>query len=162
MVDWSILVFKISNLITFTNISAKFPRGCFQSNNNYEDWKNYQNLAQLSLYENVDNGDDDEHCYSHYGYQYYSGYFPSYGGNILDISIDPTYTPLGICRRACMYVCLLHDVQDIECKYGFSECKGRYYTVQQLTAASACGETTVKRGRINGGKLILYLIYFVT
>ena len=39
----------------------------------------------------------------------------------------------------------------------------RYYTVQQLIAqlSSARGETTVKRGRINGGKLILSLIYFV-
>ena len=37
----------------------------------------------------------------------------------------------------------------------------RYDTVQQLIAqlSSACGETTVKRGRINDGKLILSLIY---
>ena len=35
----------------------------------------------------------------------------------------------------------------------------RYYTVQQLTAqlSSAYSETTVKLGRINGGKLILLL-----
>ena len=56
----------------------------------YRDWV-------VSLYENVDNGDDDdddEHCYSHYGchhygYHRYLGYYPCYGGNVLDISIDP-------------------------------------------------------------------------
>ena len=39
----------------------------------------------------------------------------------------------------------------------------RYYTVQQMIAQlwSSHGETTVKRGRINGGKLIVSLIYFV-
>ena len=38
----------------------------------------------------------------------------------------------------------------------------RYYTVEQLIAQlRQCGETTVKCGRINGGKLILSLIYFV-
>ena len=37
----------------------------------------------------------------------------------------------------------------------------RYYTVQQLIAqlSLALCETTVKRGRINGGELILSLIY---
>ena len=37
----------------------------------------------------------------------------------------------------------------------------RYYTVQQLIAqlSSVSGETAVKRGRINDGKLILTLIY---
>ena len=34
----------------------------------------------------------------------------------------------------------------------------QYYTAH---LSSAHGETTVKRGRINGGKLILSLIYFV-
>ena len=43
----------------------------------------------ISVYENVDNGDDDEHRYSHYGYQHYLGFYPSYGGNVLDISIEP-------------------------------------------------------------------------
>ena len=37
--DWFILAFKISDLITFANISAKFPRGRFQSNNNNKAWK---------------------------------------------------------------------------------------------------------------------------
>ena len=103
---------------------------------------------------------------------------------------------------------LLHDVQDIEGKYGFLECKfrtilhgsspahtghavqrsatprgfllvlGPPFDARQLcgvalrgaagvwpasttdcTAASARGQTAVKRGRINGGKLILSLVY---
>ena len=54
------------------------------------------------------------------------------------------------------YLFLLHDVRDIECKYGFLECKYRkilHRSTTDCTAVSARGQTTVKGGRINGGKL---------
>ena len=56
----------------------------------------------------------------------------------------------------------LHDVRDIECRYGFLECKYRamlHGSTTDCTAVSASGQTTVKRDRINGGKLILSLVY---
>ena len=56
------------------------------------------------------------------------------------------------------YSVLLHDVRDIECKYGFLEYKYRtilHRSTADCTAASAHGQTTVKHGRINGGKLII-------
>ena len=70
-------------------------------------------------------------------------------------------------RNKHIYVYLLHNAQDIECKYGFWECK---YTAilhgsvtdccQQLSSARCYRRLlTFKRGRINGGKLILSLIY---
>ena len=66
-------------------------------------------------------------------------------------------------RASCDTWCiLLHDLRDIECKYGFLERKHRailHGSTTGCTAASARGQTTVKRGRINGGKLILSLIY---
>ena len=49
----------------------------------------------VSLYENVDNSDDDEHCYSYYGYHHYLRYYPSYSGVL---------TLMGMCRRACIVV----------------------------------------------------------
>ena len=61
-----------------------------------------------------------------------------------------------------MYMSLLDDVQDIERKYGFLECKYRailHGSTTDCTTASARGQATVKRGRISGGKLILFLIY---
>ena len=56
----------------------------------------------VSLNENVDNGDDYEHRYSHYGY-HYLGLYPSYGGNVLDISNDP-YGYVSACMYVCIYV----------------------------------------------------------
>ena len=64
------------------------------------------------------------------------------------------------------YVCIQQnkDALNIKCYYMTREILSaniafesaniqRYYTVQQLIAqlTSVCGETTVKRGRINGG-----------
>ena len=63
-----------------------------------------------------------------------------------------------------IYTVLLHNVHDIECKYGFRECKYRtilHGSTTDCTAASACGQMIVKRGRKNGGKLILSMFYFV-
>ena len=58
----------------------------------------------VSLCEDVDNGDDDDdHRYSNYGY-HYLGYCPSYGGNVLDISIDP-YDPVYVGVYVCLYIC---------------------------------------------------------
>ena len=66
------------------------------------------------------------------------------------------YTLCGsVCMRALQY--LLHDVQDIERKYRAI----LHGSTTDYTAASVCGQTTVKRSRINGGKHILSLIYFV-
>ena len=51
-------------------------------------------------------------------------------------------------------------MRDIKCKYEFLECKYRtilHGSTIDCTAASACGQTTVKRGRINGAKLICSL-----
>ena len=67
-----------------------------------------------------------------------------------------------LCEHSGEYCNLLHDVRDIECKYGFLECKYRailHGSTTDCTAASAHGQTTVKRGRINGGKQIISLIY---
>ena len=57
---------------------------------------------------------------------------------------------------------LLHGVRDIECKYGVLEWNYRgilHRSTTDCTAASVRGEMTVKRGRINGGKLIISLSY---
>ena len=62
------------------------------------------------------------------------------------------YYSMYVCVYYSMYLCLLHHAQDVECKYGFWECK--YTEIKRH-------KTTVKSGRINGGKLILSLIYFV-
>ena len=48
------------------------------------------------------------------------------------------------------------------CKYGFLECKYRtilHGSTIDCTAASARSNDTVKRGRINGGKTLLSLIF---
>ena len=60
------------------------------------------------------------------------------------------------------YTMLLHNAQDIKYKYGFLECKYTailHGSTTDCTAASARCQKTVKRGRINGGKLIISLIY---
>ena len=56
-----------------------------------------------------------------------------------------------------IFIILLHDVQDIEGRNGFLECKYRAI----LHGSTDCTAATVKGGRINGGKLINSLIYFV-
>ena len=58
-----------------------------------------------------------------------------------------------------MYLDLLHNVWDIECKYGFLECKYRaiLHGSTDWTSVSARGQTTVKRGRINGEKTNYFL-----
>ena len=46
-----------------------------------------------------------------------------------------------------IYICLLHDVRDIKCKYGFLECEYRailHGSATDYTAALACSQTTNK------------------
>ena len=70
----------------------------------------------VSLYENVDDDDDDdEQQYSHYGYHHYLGFYPWYGGNVLDISIDPegyVYVCMHLRPQIIIIVCQFYCVVD--------------------------------------------------
>ena len=60
-------------------------------------------------------------------------------------------------------ITLLHEAQDIECKYGFLERKYKpilHGSTTDCTAESAHGQT-FKRSKINGGKLFSFLDLFV-